>query len=345
MDRIDLRSDTVTRPDAAMRRAMAEAEVGDDVFGEDPTVNRLEEEGAAAVGMEAALFVPSGTMGNQIALHLHGRPGGEVICEAGCHIVNYEMGGMAALSGLLPRTIAAPQGLLDAAAVEAAVGQDMGYGTRTVLIEVENTHNMAGGTVYDRPRLEAILDVGRRHRLPAHFDGARVFNAAVALGVSVASLAAGFDSLNFCLSKGLGAPAGSLLCGPRGFIAEARRVRKMLGGGMRQIGILAAAGRLALRDGPARLPADHENAARLAHALAGMKGIDLDPAAVRTNIVIFRLTPDLCGGSSTAFLARIEEAGVLGVPVSRDKVRLVTHRDVDRAQIDQAIERIGRLTS
>jgi threonine aldolase len=317
--------------------------VGDDVFGEDPTVNRLEEEGAAAAGMEAALFVPSGTMGNQIALHLHGRPGGEVICDAGCHIVNYEIGGMAALSGLLPRTIAAPQGLLDAAAVEAAIAPDASYRSRTVLIEVENTHNMAGGTVYDRPRLEAILDVGRRHRLPVHFDGARVFNAAAALGVSVASLAAGFDSLNFCLSKGLGAPAGSLLCGPRPFIADARRVRKMFGGGMRQIGILAAAGLLALRNGPARLPADHENAARLAQALAGMKGIDLDPAAVRTNIVIFRLTPDLCGGSSAAFLARSREAGVLGVPVGTDKVRLVTHRDVGREQIDQAIERIGMI--
>jgi threonine aldolase len=337
---IDLRSDTVTRPDAEMRRAMAEAEVGDDVFGEDPTVNRLEAEGAAAVGMEAALFVPSGTMGNQIALHLLGRPGGEVICEAGCHIVNYEMGAMAALSGLLPRTIAAPQGLLDAAAVEDAIKLDAGYGTRTVLIEVENTHNMAGGTVYDRPRLEAILDVGRRHRLPIHFDGARVFNAAVALGVSVASLAAGFDSLNFCLSKGLGAPAGSLLCGPRGFIADGRRVRKMFGGGMRQIGILAAAGLLALHKGPARLPEDHENASRLAHGLAGVRGIDLDPATVRTNIVIFRLTPELCGGSAATFLSRIRDAGVLGVPVSRDKVRLVTHRDVGRAQIDQAIARI-----
>ncbi len=292
MSLIDLRSDTVTKPDAEMRRAMAEAEVGDDVFGEDPTVNRLEEEGAAAAGMEAALFVPSGTMGNQIALHLLGKPGGEVICDAGCHIVNYEIGGMAALSGLLPRTLPSTDGLLDPAAVEAAIAPDVSYRARTVMIEIENTHNMAGGTVYDRPHLEAILDVARRHRLPVHFDGARVFNAAAALGVSVASLAAGFDSLNFCLSKGLGAPVGSLLCGPRGFIQEARRVRKRLGGGMRQVGILAAAGLIALRKGPARLPEDHENAAHLARALAGMKGIDLDPAAVRTNIVIFRLTPE-----------------------------------------------------
>ncbi len=341
MDLIDLRSDTVTKPDAEMRRAMAEAEVGDDVFGEDPTVNRLEEESAAAVGMEAALFVPSGTMGNQIALHLHGRPGGEVICDAGCHIVNYEIGGMAAISGLLPRMLPSTNGLLDPAAVEAAIAPDASYRARTVLIEVENSHMMAGGTVYDRPHLEAILDVARRHRLPVHFDGARVFNAAAALGVSVASLAAGFDSLSFCLSKGLGAPVGSLLCGSKAFIAEARRVRKRLGGGMRQAGILAAAGQIARRHGPAQLPHDNQNAAPHARALAGMKGVDLDPASVRTNIVIFRLTPDLCGGSSMAFLGRLKEAGVLAIPVSQEKVRFVTHRDVSRGQIEAAIERIG----
>jgi threonine aldolase len=344
IDWIDLRSDTVTQPDAEMRRAMAAAEVGDDVFGEDPTVNRLEEEAAAAAGMEAALFVPSGTMGNVIALHLHSRPGGEVICDVNCHIVNYEIGGMAALSGLLPRTLSGPQGLLDPAAVEAAIAPDVSYRARTVLIEVENTHMMAGGTVSDRPRLAAILEVARRHRLPVHFDGARVFNAAAALGVSVASLAEGFDSLTFCLSKGLGAPLGSVLCGSRAFIAEARRVRKMLGGGMRQAGIVAAAGRIALRDGPARLPEDHANAARLAQALAALRGIDLDPETVRTNIVIFRLTPELCGGSAPALVAKLREAGILCVPFSQEKVRLVTHRDVSRAQIDQAIERIGGLT-
>ncbi|PYQ67378.1 MAG: low specificity L-threonine aldolase [Acidobacteria bacterium] len=343
MDLIDLRSDTVTKPDAEMRRAMAEAEVGDDVFSEDPTVNRLEEEAAAAVGMEAALFVPSGTMGNQIALHLHARPGGEVICDARCHIVNYEIGGMAALSGLLPRALPSPDGLLDPAAVEAAIAPDVSYRARTVLIEVENSHMMAGGTVNDRPHLEAILAVARRHRLPVHFDGARVFNAAAALGVSVASLAAGFDSLNFCLSKGLGAPVGSLLCGSRAFITEGRRVRKMLGGGMRQAGILAAAGLIALRKGPAQLPEDHENAARLARALAGMKGIDLDPASVRTNIVIFRLTPELCGGSAMEFLVRAKEVGVLAVPMSQEKVRFITHRDVSRGQIEEAIERVARL--
>lgn len=336
---IDLRSDTVTRPDEEMRRAMAAAEVGDDVFGEDPTVRRLEEEGAAAVGMEAALFVPSGTMGNQIALHLHGRPGGEVICDAACHILNYEIGGMAALSGLLPRALQSPQGLLDPAAVEAAIAPDVSYRARTVLIEVENTHNMAGGTLYDRPRLEAILEVARRHNLPVHFDGARVFNAAVALDTTVAALAAGFDTLMFSLSKGLGAPVGSLICGGQAFVQEARRVRKMFGGGMRQVGVLAAAGLIALRKGPARLAEDHENAARLARALSELPGIDLDPSTVRTNIVIFRLT----SGGAMALLERLREVGVLAVPVSQDKVRFVTHRDVSREQIDQAIGNIQRL--
>jgi threonine aldolase len=340
---IDLRSDTVTRPDDEMRRAMAGAEVGDDVFGEDPTVLRLEEEAAAAAGMEAALFVPSGTMGNQIALHLHGRPGGEVICDSMCHILNYEIGAMAVISGLLPRVLVSLGGLLDPAAVEAAIAPDVSYRARTVLIEVENSHNMAGGTVYDRPHLEAILEVGRRHGLPVHLDGARIFNAALALGTTVPALTAGFDSVMFCLSKGLGAPVGSLICGRRDFVTEARRVRKMLGGGMRQVGILAAAGLVALHKGPARLPEDHENAGRLARALAEIPGIMLDLATVRTNIVIFRLGPDLCEGSSMTFLARLKEAGVLGVPVSRDQVRLVTHRDVSRAQIDQAIEKIRGL--
>jgi threonine aldolase len=338
MDWIDLRADSVTQPDAEMRRAMAEAEVGDDLFGEDPTVRRLEEEAAAAVGMEAALFVPSGTMGNLIALFLHGRPGGEVICDSLCHILSYEMGGLSALAGLLPRALPSPQGLLDPAAVEAAIVPDVPYRARTVLITVENTHNMAGGTLYERPHLEAILDVARRHRLPVHFDGARVFNAALALGTTVPTLSAGFDSLMFCLSKGLGAPVGSLLCGSRPFIQEAWRVRKRLGGGMRQVGVLAAAGLIALRKGPARLAEDHEKAARLARALAEIPGIEIDPATVRTNIVIFRLAPE--AGPAADFAGRLKETGVLAIPVSRDQVRLVTHRDFSREQVDEAIGKI-----
>jgi len=345
-ERIDLRSDTVTKPDAEMRRAMSEAEVGDDVYGEDPTVARLEAEGAAAVGMEAAVFVPSGTMGNQIALHLHGSPGEEVICDARSHVLLYEMGGMAALSGLLPQTIASPGGLLDPAAVDAAVVRDANYHARTGVLVVENTHNMGGGTVYDRPHLERLLAVARTHGLPVHCDGARIFNAAVALGTTADALAAGFDSVMFCLSKGLGAPVGSLLCGPKGFIAEARRTRKMLGGGMRQAGVIAAAGLVALRKGPGRLAEDHENAGRLARALAGVPGVELDPESVRTNIVVAHLNQDLFGGTVTggdltgALLGRLREVGVLGSWVSRDRVRFVTHRDVSREQTGAAIDRI-----
>jgi threonine aldolase len=349
MELIDLRSDTVTRPDAEMRRAMAEAEVGDDLFGEDPTVRRLEEEGAAAMGMEAGLFVPSGTMGNEIALHLLGRPGGEVICEADSHIVWFEASAMAALSGLLPRTLTSPQGLLDPAAVEAALAPDLVWRSRTVLIEVENTHNMAGGTIYDRPRLEAILAVARRHGLPAYLDGARIFNAAVALGLPAAALAAGFDALMFSLSKGLGAPIGSLLCGGRDFIREARRVRKMFGGAMRQVGVVAAAALIGLRKGPAWLAEDHENAACLARGLAELPGIEIDASAVQTNIVFCRVAPDFFGretpaeGAAAALVRRLTEAGVLAVALGGDRVRFVTHRDVSRAQIDQAVETIRSL--
>jgi threonine aldolase len=334
--RIDLRSDTVTRPDAEMRRAMAEAEVGDDVYGEDPTVNVLQEEAAAALGFEAAVFVPSGTMANQIALHLLGRPGQELVCDALSHIVLFEMGGMSALSGLIPRLLASPRGLLDPDAVDAAVDRDSTFHAPTGLIEVENTHNIAGGSVYDRPHLERLLAVARRHGLPIHLDGARIFNAAVALGTSAAALAAGFDSVMFCLSKGLGAPVGSVLCGSRDFIVEAHRVRKMFGGGMRQVGVLAAAGLIALRKGPGRLAEDHENARRLAFALAELPGIEIDPASVQTNIVVFRVK------DARGFLGRVQEEGVLGSQVSRDQARFVTHRDVSGDQVEEAIARLRR---
>jgi threonine aldolase len=349
-DRIDLRSDTVTLPDAEMRRAMAEAEVGDDVYGEDPTVTLLEEESAAALGMEAGLFVPSGTMGNQIALHLHGQRGEEVICDATSHVLLYEMGAMAALSGLMPRPIPSPGGLLDPVAVEAHITKDALYHARTGVLTVENTHNMGGGTLYDRPHLDRLVAVARRHDLPIHCDGARIFNAAVALGTTAAVLSAGFDSLMFCLSKGLGAPVGSILCGSADFIREARRVRKMFGGGMRQAGIIAAAGLLALRKGPGRLADDHEKAARLAQALAEVPGLSLDADAVRTNIVMFRVTPDLFGGEmqpdpAGVFLARLREQGVLGGQFDRERVRLVTHRDLSHERIGEAIARIRAVTA
>jgi len=343
---IDLRSDTVTRPDAEMRRAMAEAEVGDDDYGEDPTVNRLEEEAAAAVGLEAAVFVPSGTMGNAIALRLHGHAGEEVICDSRSHVLLYEMGGMAALSGRLAHPIASPGGLLDPDAVEAAIVPAATAGVPTAVLVVENTHNMGGGTVYDRLHLDRLLAVARRHSVPVHCDGARIFNAAVALGTTAGALAAGFDSVMFCLSKGLGAPVGSLLCGSQAFVAAARRVRKLFGGGMRQAGVIAAAGLVALRKGPARLAEDHANASLLAHALAELPGFALDPASVRTNIVIARLTPDLLGGAdgapAGALLERLRAHGVLANRVTRDRVRFVTHRDVSRAQVETAVERIRR---
>jgi len=346
---IDLRSDTATRPDDEMRRAMAAAEVGDDALGEDPTVNRLQEEGAAALGYEAALFLPSGTMGNQIALHLLARQGSEVVCDARSHVVHLENGAMAALSGLLPRTIATPKGQLDAAEVEALLAARAAYHARVGAIALENTHNLAGGTVYARPEVDALLAVARRHGLPIHLDGARIFNAAVALGTTAAALASGFDTAQFCLSKGLGAPVGSLLCASRELIAEARRVRKMLGGGMRQAGVIAAAGLVALRKGPGRLAQDHAHAALLARAVAELPGVVLDPAAVVTNIVVFRVTPALFGGAAPAeglaagFIARLRGLGVLASQVSGDEVRVVTHRDVSRADVEPALERLRQL--
>jgi threonine aldolase len=337
---IDLRSDTVTRPDPEMRRAMAEAEVGDDVYGEDPTVAKLEEEAAAALGCEASVFVPSGTMGNQIALHLHGRPGDEVVCDALSHVFRFEMGAMAALSGLMPRTLVSPRGLLDPAAVEAVIDRDPAFHARTGVLAVENTHNIAGGVVYDRPRLESLLAVAKRNGLPVHLDGARIFNAATALGTTAAALARGFDSVMFCLSKGLGAPVGSMLCATRPFIQDARRTRKMFGGGMRQAGIIAAAGLIALRKGPGRLAEDHENARRLAMALTEVPGVEVDPATVQTNIVLCRISDEL--GRAAGFLARLKANGVLASQVSADQVRFVTHLDVVGSQIGEAIERIRR---
>jgi threonine aldolase len=253
---------------------------------------------------------------------------------------------MAAISGLLPRVLPGDRGRLDPAAVEAAINPDVTYRSRTVAIAVENTHNLAGGSVYRQPQLAALIEVARRRGLPIHLDGARLFNAAVALGVSAASLAEGFDSVMISLSKGLGAPVGSLLCGSRQLIGEARRVRKMLGGGMRQVGVLAAAGLIALRRGPGWLAEDHANAAYLAGELAALAGVEIDPATVETNIVVARVSAAFFAGGPPAegpapgFLARAREAGVLAVPLSREQVRFVTHRDVPRAQVEEAVRRL-----
>jgi threonine aldolase len=331
---IDLRSDTVTRPTPAMRTAMANAEVGDDVYGEDPTINRLEKEAAKIFGREAAIFVPTGTMGNQIAIRLHTRHGQEVICEARSHILDWEMAMVAAFSGCQARTVAADRGILTWAQVKQAIGPKIYYRAQTGLICLENTHNMAGGTVTPLSVMQEIWDGASEAGLPVHLDGARVFNAAVALGISVATLTSGFDTVMFCLSKGLGAPAGSMLVGSREAIDEARIFRKALGGGMRQAGVLAAAGLIALKDMPARLKDDHANARLLAEAIASEAAAEIDLDAVQSNIVIFKLRNH---GDAAAFCAALKQKGILSSAVGPHSVRFVTHYDVDLAACMNAV--------
>ena len=334
MEQIDLRSDTVTRPDEAMRRAMASAEVGDDVYGEDPTVAVLETEAAEVVGMEAAVFVPSGTMGNQIAMHLHTRRGDEILCDSRSHIVHYEMGALAAISGVQPRLLESRNGLLRPSAVREAIVTEVPYQSRTTAIVVENTHNLGGGSVYPAQQLGELVEIAHERGLRIHLDGARIFNAATALDCPVALLTRGFDSVSFCLSKGLGAPVGSLLCGSAALILEARRVRKMLGGGMRQVGVLAAAGLLALRDGPGRLAEDHRNASLLAEELGATEGVVVDEVETRTNIVLCRLD----AVEAAPFARALAEKGVLAIPLLGGRLRFVTHRDVSRGDIERAID-------
>jgi threonine aldolase len=329
---IDLRSDTVTRPTPAMREAMAKAEVGDDVYGEDPTINRLEKDAAAVFGKEAAIFVPTGTMGNQIAIRLHTQHGQEVICEARSHVLDWEMAMMAAFSGCQARTVAAERGILTWEHIKPAIGAKIYYRAQTGLISLENTHNMAGGTVTPLPVLEEIWQQAAKVGLPVHLDGARVFNAASALGVSVAELTRGFDTVMFCLSKGLGAPVGSLLVGSAKAIEQARIHRKALGGGMRQAGVLAAAGLIALHEMPKRLADDHVNARRLAEAV-GDAGAEVDLGGVQTNIVIFTLRK---GGDAAAFCAALKQKGVLASAIGPHSVRLVTHYDADRSACEEA---------
>ena len=332
---VDLRSDTVTRPTPEMRRAMAEAEVGDDVYGEDPTINRLEQLAAEIFGREAALFVPSGTMGNQIAIKVHTRPGQEVICEERAHIFNYEMAMLAAFSGCIARPVPAADGILSWAEVKKRIRPKIYYISQTGLVALENTHNMAGGTVYPTEVANEICDAAHDAGLPVHLDGARVFNAAAALGKPVAEITRKFDSVMFCLSKGLGAPVGSLLVGSRGFIEQARAYRKALGGGMRQAGILAAAGLIALEKMPARLGDDHANARFLAGGLAEISGIRLDANKVQTNILVFDISGT--GLNAAEFSRRLAERNVLANGIDAQTMRLVTHMDVDRAGCERAL--------
>jgi len=342
MPPIDLRSDTVTRPSAAMRRAMATAEVGDDVFLEDPTLNLLQARAATLFGREAALFVPSGSMGNLTCVMAQTRPGQEVVCETNGHIYNYEMGALSALAGVLPRVVNGDDGVLTWSAIAPAIRPKVYYRPQTSLICLENTVNMAGGTVYRTPIVEEICDRAHEQDIHVHLDGARVFNASTYLNEPVSAMTRKFDSVQFCLSKGLGAPVGSMIVGSRDFIERCRSIRKMLGGGMRQAGVLAAAGIVALEDGPKRLHADHDNAQVLARKLAAIPGIELDPSKVQTNIVIFSVKPS--GLSSADFLARCSHRGVLAVPVDAARVRMVTHLDVNRADMEKAAEIVESVT-
>lgn len=335
---IDLRSDTVTQPTPAMRAAMAAAEVGDDVYGEDPTINLLELRAAEIFRREAALFVPTGTMGNQIAIRLHTQHGQEVICEASSHIVDWEMAMLSAFSGCMPRTIAGQRGVLTWRQIQAAIAPGAYYHAQTGLISLENTHNMAGGTVTPLAVLEEIWSGAKDAGLPVHLDGARIFNAATYLNVGVAELTRGFDTVMFCLSKGLCAPVGSMLVGSREHIQRARIYRKSLGGGMRQAGILAAAGLVALDTMTARLADDHANARLLAESLAQARGVSIDLDGVQTNIVIFRLTG---GKSAPKLVAGLKQRGVLAANIGPHAIRLVTHHDVNRAQCKDAAARIG----
>ena len=321
-----------------MRAAMAAAEVGDDVYGEDPTVNLLERRAAETFGREAALFVPTGTMGNQIALKLHTQPGQEIICESRSHILDWEMATTAVFSGCLIRAVPTASGTLTWKDIEPVIFGRGGFRAATGLIEIENTANLAGGRCTPLDALEEIWAGAKERKLPVHLDGARIFNAATALGTDVKTLTRGFDTVMFCLSKGLGAPVGSMLVGSAEQMEQARMCRKALGGGMRQAGVLAAAGLIALEQMPARLKDDHANARLLAEALNNIEGVAIDPDTVETNIVIFRLT----GGRSAADLsARLKARGILASAVGPDAIRLVTHLDVSRGDCMVAAEALA----
>lgn len=342
MKLIDLRSDTVTKPTAAMRRAMTDAEVGDDVYGEDPTVNWLQERAAELLGKEAALFVPTGTMGNQICVKLHTRPGTEIIVEERSHIFNYEMGTAAAFSGVTCRPVRGEDGLLNWDLIAGSIHHSAPYYvTPTSLVALENSHNMAGGAVLPLAVMNDICDRAHALGLPTHLDGARIFNAALALNTTVAEIAKPFDSVMFCLSKGLGAPIGSLIVGTKDFIKEAVSVRKMLGGGMRQVGVLAAAGMLALEDSPKLLAEDHANAKRLAEGLAELPGIKIDPERVQTNIAIFDIAAT--GITTAQMAAELKARGVLANGINTREMRMVTHYDVSRVDVEQALQTVKEI--
>ncbi len=338
---VDLRSDTVTKPTPEMRRAMAQAEVGDDVFGEDPTVNRLEAVAAERLGKEAGLFVLSGTMGNQVSLMAQTQRGDEILLDEGSHIFNYEVAALAVLSGLQPRTLRGRHGILNPEEIRQAIRPQNIHYPKDTLVCVENTHNRGGGTVYPLETLQEIRRIATENGLAVHMDGARMFNASVATRTSVRELAAQADSATFCLSKGLGAPVGSIVAGTHAFVDRARRARKMFGGGTRQAGILAAAGLVALETMVDRLQEDHENARVLAEGLVALPGVTIDLQQVQTNIVIFSLRRrDL---DAPGLILKLAEQGIKAFSVSQDSIRMVTHKDVDRAGILKTLEVLKRI--
>ena len=334
---IDLRSDTVTKPSDAMRKAMARAEVGDDVYGEDPTVNRLQDMAAAMLGKKTALFVPSGTMANQLSIRIQTQPGQEVIVESKSHIVRYEQGAAGALSGVQLHWVTGERGIMTAEQIEAAIRPKDPYSIRTALICLENTHNAGGGTIYPLSTIERIREVALRHGIPMHLDGARLFNAVAATTLPPTSYAQNFETVSLCLSKGLGAPVGSLiLTNDSTLIERARRFRRMYGGGMRQAGILAAAGIYALEHNIGRLKEDHDNAKRLARKLQQIPSISVNLQHVDTNIVIFDVVNHR--HSPTALVTALKQEGVLINAIGGNSFRAVTHLDVSAKQIDEAAE-------
>ncbi len=339
--KIDLRSDTVTLPTDEMREAMNNAEVGDDVYQEDPTINRLEELAAKKLGKEAALFVPSGTMGNLIAVLTHCQRGDEVVLEMDSHIYYYEVGGMSAVAGVIPRLIAGDKGILDPQDIKRALREENLHYPKTTLICVENTHNRAGGTIIPPEIIEEICQLGHERNIQVHLDGARIFNAAVALNIEPALLTKNVDSVMFCLSKGLSAPVGSILAGSKEFIQRARKNRKMLGGGMRQAGILAAAGIIAIENMVERLEEDHKNARILGEGLADIGGIKVDLKTIQTNMVYFDLNKS--GMDTYQFLPKLAEYNILGSPQPPAKVRLVTHYGINEDDIYATIKAIKEI--
>ena len=334
---VDLRSDTLTRPTAAMRQAMAEAEVGDDVFGEDPTVIRLEKLAAETLGKEAGLYVSSGTMGNLVSQLSHCDRGNEIILGDQAHVFYYEQGGCAAVGGIMPHTVPnLPDGRLDLAAVKAAIRPENDHFPISRLILLENTHNRCNGSPLSVEYMQAVRKLADDHQLKIHLDGARLFNAAAALGVEVRDLAADADSVSICLSKGLAAPVGSVVCGSAEFIARARRNRKIVGGGMRQAGVIAAAGIISLTEMTERLGDDHANARKLANGLAEMKNLSIDPETIRTNIVFFETDPERM--AATELEKRLDDNGVRVLALGPTKLRAVTHYHISSEDIDHVLD-------